>query len=337
MSPGETRVEHDPMRRLAPGARVAGRYRIVELCGVGGMGLVYRADDEELSLPVALKVLRPELSADPSLLDRFRRELVLGRQVSHPNVVRIHDIGQDGDLHFLTMDYVEGRSLRQWMEERGRMDEATAVSILRAVTEALAVAHRAGVIHRDLKPSNILIDASERPHVSDFGLARSLAASGLTRAGTVMGTPDYLSPEQARGEPVDARTDLYALGIIRSREGPWRKHSPSVSPVARAIPPTWASRCLQGCAPSCAAASRPPPRDASSRPRSCWRRSIARPGACGVRRSWPGPPSWRSRPLDCSSRRRGGRRPGRRAWRHVPLPWPSCHSRTRPAVRRWPG
>ncbi len=210
----QTRVSQDALRRLAPGTKLAGRYRIGELKGVGGMGLVYRAADDELGVTVALKVIRPELAADASLIDRFRRELLLGRQVGHPNVVRIHDIGQDGDLYFLTMDYVDGPSLRTWMEEHGRVDEATALSILRPIAEGLAAAHRAGVIHRDLKPSNILLDAEGRPHISDFGLARSLARSGPTRAGTMLGTPDYLSPEQAKGEPVDARSDLYALGII---------------------------------------------------------------------------------------------------------------------------
>jgi tetratricopeptide (TPR) repeat protein/TolB-like protein len=209
-----TRVSADSLRRLAPGSLIAGRYRIGDLKGVGGMGLVYEAFDQELGITVALKVIRPELAADSSLIERFRRELLLGRQVSHPNVVRIHDIGQDGDLYFLTMDYVDGQSLRQWIEERGSVDEATAVAMVRPIAEALAAAHRAGVIHRDLKPSNILVDAAGKPHISDFGLARSLAVSGQTQAGAVIGTPDYLSPEQAKGETVDARSDLYSLAVI---------------------------------------------------------------------------------------------------------------------------
>jgi tetratricopeptide (TPR) repeat protein/TolB-like protein len=213
-APKDTRTSLDSMRRLAPGSQLAGRYRIGKLLGVGGMGLVYEAHDDELDLRVAVKIIRPELAADAVLIDRFRRELVLGRQVSHPNVVRIHDIGQDGDLYFLTMDYVDGMSLDAWLQEHGRLDETTAVAFVRQIAEALVVAHRAGVIHRDLKPSNILVDSTGQLHISDFGMARSLSSSGGTKAGVVMGTPDYLSPEQAKGESVDGRSDLYSLGII---------------------------------------------------------------------------------------------------------------------------
>ncbi len=210
----KTRISRDSMKRFTPGTRIANRYRIVALRGVGGMGLVYEAHDDELGVTVALKVIRPELASDPGLIERFRRELLLGRQVSHPNVVRIHDIGQDGDLYFMTMDYVDGKSLRDLLKERGRLDEPAVLALLRPIAEALAAAHQAGVVHRDLKPGNILVDSSDRPHISDFGLARSIASSRATEAGAVVGTPDYLSPEQAKGENVDARTDVYALGII---------------------------------------------------------------------------------------------------------------------------
>ncbi len=212
LSPTVTSV--DVTRRFAPGTLVAGRYRIVSVAGVGGMGVVYRARDEELGVDAALKVLRPDLGSDPGVLERFRSELRLAREVTHKNVVRIHDIGEHEGLRFLTMRYVEGRSLSEVLEREGPMPPERAVSIVRQVASALEEAHRAGVIHRDLKPGNILLDAEDSAFITDFGVARSLASDGLTRAGAVVGTPDYLSPEQIAGDPVDGRTDLYALGIV---------------------------------------------------------------------------------------------------------------------------
>ncbi|HYN21016.1 MAG TPA: serine/threonine-protein kinase, partial [Thermoanaerobaculia bacterium] len=209
-----TRTVDDSAGRLAPGARLAGRYRIVELVGIGGMGMVYKAEDEQLGLPVAVKVLRPELAQDGRRIERFKQELVLARQVSHPNVVRIHDLGSDGDLVFLTMDFVAGRSLGELLAADGRLPPVTAAGIARQIAAGLAVAHAAGVVHRDLKPGNVLIDGSGRAAISDFGVARSLAGPGQTVPGAVVGTLDYLSPEQARGGQVDGRTDLYALGIL---------------------------------------------------------------------------------------------------------------------------
>ncbi len=204
----------DVTRRFAPGTLIANRYRVIGVAGVGGMGVVYRARDEELGVDTALKVLRPDLGSDPSVVERFRSELRLAREVSHKNVVRIHDIGEHEGLRFLTMRYVEGRSLREVLEREGRMSLARAVSIARQVASALEEAHRAGVVHRDLKPGNVLLDEQDNAFVTDFGVARSLGGDGLTRAGAVVGTPDYLSPEQIAGEPVDGRTDLYALGIL---------------------------------------------------------------------------------------------------------------------------
>jgi eukaryotic-like serine/threonine-protein kinase len=212
VSPTVTSV--DVTRRFAPGTLVAGRYRIVAVAGVGGMGVVYRARDEELGVDTALKVLRPDLGADPRVLERFRTELRLAREVSHKNVVRIHDIGEHEGLRFLTMRYVEGRSLAEVLGKEGPMPAERAAAIARQVASALEEAHRAGVIHRDLKPGNVLLDRDDVAYVTDFGVARSLGGDGLTRAGAVVGTPDYLSPEQIAGDPVDARTDLYALGIV---------------------------------------------------------------------------------------------------------------------------
>jgi len=178
------------------------------------MGVVYRARDEELDDEVALKVLRGDLGNDPRILERFRSELLLARQVSHKNVVRIHDIGEHEGMRFLTMRFVEGRSVRELLEREGPLPPDRAVAILRQVAEGLEQAHAAGVLHRDLKPGNILVDASGNAFITDFGVARSLGGDGLTQAGAVVGTPDYLSPEQVSGDPVDGRADLYALGIV---------------------------------------------------------------------------------------------------------------------------
>jgi tetratricopeptide (TPR) repeat protein len=211
--PQVTRTNHGGSC-LAAGHLVAARYRIVALAGVGGMGMVYRARDEQLDIDVALKVLRPEVAADPGFRGLFRKELLLARQVSHRHAVRIHDLGVDGELLFLTMDYVAGRSLRALLADEGPLPAPRAVAIARQLAEALAAAHAEGVVHRDLKPANVLVDESGRAFITDFGVARSMAAAGPTHTEGIVGTPDYLSPEQARGEPVDGRSDLYALGLL---------------------------------------------------------------------------------------------------------------------------
>lgn len=212
--PDVTRTSLGEERVLASGTVIADRYRIEELCGVGGMGMVYRAFDQKLDVEVALKVLRPELVGEGRVEERFRRELLLARQVSHRNVVRIHDLSDDGAVRFLTMDFVHGRSLHRILTEDAPLPPARAADFARQLAEGLAAAHREGVIHRDLKPANVLVDAEDRAYISDFGVARSVAAAGLTRAGSVIGTPEYLSPEQARGEEVDGRSDVYSLGLI---------------------------------------------------------------------------------------------------------------------------
>ncbi|HWM93742.1 MAG TPA: protein kinase [Thermoanaerobaculia bacterium] len=212
--PAPTRTADDSFGRLAMGERLAGRYRILELVGIGGMGMVYKAEDEQLGLPVAIKILRSDLARDHRRLERFKQELVLARQVSHPNVVRIHDLGTDGDLVFLSMDFIPGRSLQDLLAREGKLTAERAAGIARQIAQGLAVAHEAGVVHRDLKPGNILVDESGRAAISDFGVARSLSSPGLTLPGAVVGTLDYLAPEQARGGEIDGRTDLYALGIV---------------------------------------------------------------------------------------------------------------------------
>ena len=199
---------------FAPGSVLADRFRIESILGVGGMGVVYRATDQALGVPVALKLLRPELMHRADAFERFRQELLLARQVSSPHVVRIHDLARHDGQWLISMDYVEGESLDRRLDRDGPLPVEDALRITRQLAEGLGAAHAKGVIHRDLKPSNVLLDGEGNAYISDFGVARSLATSGMTQSGTVVGTPDYLSPEQARGEPVDARSDLYALGLI---------------------------------------------------------------------------------------------------------------------------
>ncbi|MFL6289544.1 MAG: protein kinase domain-containing protein [Thermoanaerobaculia bacterium] len=209
--------DHQPVSEghfLEPGDLLAGRYRIQARIGSGGMGVVYRAFDTELGLCIAVKVLRPDLVGDNRVETRLRRELLLNRQVSHRNAVRIHDIGQDRGFLFLTLDLVEGRSLREVLREEGPLSPDRAVAIARQLALALEAAHGEGIVHRDLKPPNVLVDDAGRAWITDFGVARSLRERGPTRTGSVIGTLAYLSPEQARGEEVDGRSDLYALGIL---------------------------------------------------------------------------------------------------------------------------
>ncbi len=199
---------------LHSGDVLAGRFRIDALLGIGGFGFVYRAHDLSLDIDVALKLLRPELARRPEAFERFRQELLLARQVSSTHVVRIHDIAQDGGRWFISMDLVDGESLEQRLSRIGKLLPDEAIAITRGVLEGLAAAHQRDVVHRDLKPANILIDSDERSLITDFGVARSLGASGMTGSGILVGTPEYLSPEQARGDRVDGRSDLYAVGLM---------------------------------------------------------------------------------------------------------------------------
>jgi tetratricopeptide (TPR) repeat protein len=201
-------------QQLAPGTVLAGRFRIEAVLGVGGMGVVYRATDLALDVPVALKLLRPELATRADAFERFRQELLMARQVSSPRVVRIHDLARHDGQWLISMDYIDGEGLDQRLDRDGAMAPDEAARVARQLAEGLSAAHTRGVIHRDLKPANVLIDRDGNAYISDFGVARSLASNGLTQSGAVVGTPDYLSPEQARGDVIDARSDLYALGLI---------------------------------------------------------------------------------------------------------------------------
>src|ERR1700682_3594683 len=196
------------------GMFLAERYEILELLGQGGMGAVYKARDTELGRLVALKLIRPDLASNPEILRRFKQELILAREVTHRNVIRIFDLGQAKGFKFITMEFVEGRDLRAVLRERGKLPPDETVRVIAQICRALESAHAAGVVHRDLKPQNIMLDGKDRVYVMDFGIAHSLETPGMTQTGVLMGTPEYMSPEQAKGIKVDARSDLFALGII---------------------------------------------------------------------------------------------------------------------------
>ncbi len=199
-----------------PGSEFGPRYRIENILGEGGMGMVYKARDLELDRSVALKLIRPGLMTNENAIQRFKQELLLASKVTHKNVLRIHDLGEVEGLKFISMAFIEGQDLYHVLHTQGRLPVERAIKISRQLLEALDAAHAEGVVHRDLKPQNILVDKSDQIFVSDFGLAKSLHASaaGMTRAGEFLGTPRYMSPEQVEGKPIDNRTDLYACGLI---------------------------------------------------------------------------------------------------------------------------
>lgn len=189
------------------------RYEVLEELGAGGMGIVYKVHDSETGEILALKVLRPELASDPAGLQRFKNELRLARKVTHRNVCRIYDFNRSARTAFITMEYIEGVTLHQVISDRGRLSVEQGVDISRQICAALREAHQQNIIHRDLKPSNIMIDKGGNVKIMDFGIARSMDAS-VTVTGMVLGTPAYMAPEQAEGKSVDARTDIYLLGLI---------------------------------------------------------------------------------------------------------------------------
>jgi tetratricopeptide (TPR) repeat protein len=179
------------------------------------MGTVYKAQDRELGRRVALKVIRPDMASRPEVLERFKREILLASQVTHKNVLRIHDLGEAGEVRFISMRYIEGTNLKGLLEEEGPLSLEKGLPLVRQIGEALQAAHDAGIVHRDLKPQNILIDRDGNAYIADFGISRSLAEGGtMTDTGAILGTVDYMSPEQARGETLDHRGDIYSFGVI---------------------------------------------------------------------------------------------------------------------------
>ena len=217
-TPGSPRRRSASLQTGAPvlqiGDVLGGRYEILQLLGEGGMGAVYKARDRELDRFVALKLIRPELAANPSILARFKQELLLSREVTHRNVIRIYDLGDADGVKFITMEFVEGQDLRSLIQEKKKFAPEEAVELMQQVCRALEAAHSLGIIHRDLKPQNIMRDQTGRILVMDFGLARMVEGDGMTQTGALVGTMEYMSPEQALGKDLDQRSDLFSLGLI---------------------------------------------------------------------------------------------------------------------------
>ena len=199
----QTETLQVPIQELARGTTLAGRYEIIEELGKGGMGNVYRVEDNKIGAEIALKLIKPEIAADKQTIERFRNELKTARMISHRNVCRMFDLGEDKGSYFITMEYVSGEDLKSFIHRVGQLPAGKAISISKQVCEGLAEAHRLGVVHRDLKPSNIMIDKDGNARIMDFGIARSVSARGITGARVMIGTPDYMSPEQVEGKEAD--------------------------------------------------------------------------------------------------------------------------------------
>jgi serine/threonine protein kinase len=209
-----TKTLETPVKRLARGTIFADRYEVLEELGKGGMGEVYKVRDKKLDEDIALKVLKPEIAADKGRIERFKNELKFARKIAHRNVCKMYDLNEEEETPYITMEYVKGEDLKSFIRKKERLKEKEVIAIAKEVCEGLVEAHRLGVVHRDLKPQNIMIDDKSNAKVMDFGIARSIEAPGVTQSGVIIGTPDYMSPEQAEGEEADQRSDIYALGVI---------------------------------------------------------------------------------------------------------------------------
>jgi len=220
-TPG-SRPHSDPATRtyetrawdLPTGSLFGGRYQIIEQLGRGGMGRVYRAVDTKTREEVAIKLIRPDIAEDKKTLERFVNEIKLAHRISHRNIGKMYHLGEDQGLHYITMEYVPGEDLKSFIRRSRRLDISTTVAIAKQVCSGLTEAHDSGIVHRDLKPSNIMIDKEGNAKILDFGIARAVGALGVTAEGSVIGTPEYMSPEQVDGQEADRRSDIYSFGVI---------------------------------------------------------------------------------------------------------------------------
>ncbi|UCE40381.1 MAG: protein kinase [Candidatus Aminicenantes bacterium] len=203
-----------PKEELTTGSTFANRYQIIEEIGKGGMGRVYKVEDTKIKEKIALKLIKPEIAKDKKTIERFNNELRLARKVRHKNVCQMFDLGEEKGTQFITMEYVSGEDLRSSIRRFGQLPIGKSISIAHQICEGLAEAHRADVVHRDLKSNNIMIDKEGNVRIMDFGIARSLESKGITGAGVMIGTPEYMSPEQVEGKETDQRSDIYSLGVI---------------------------------------------------------------------------------------------------------------------------
>ncbi|MFC2156256.1 protein kinase [Acidobacteriota bacterium] len=212
--PSFTKTIETPVEKLTRGILFAERYEIIEELGKGGMGQVYRVEDKSTREEIALKLIKSKIASDSETIERFRNELTIARKIRHKNICGMYDLGEYCGAHFITMEYVPGQDLGGLIRQSGRLAIPTAISLAKQVCEGLTEAHKLRVVHRDLKPSNIMIDKEGHARIMDFGIARSIEGKGITGAGIMIGTPEYMSPEQVEAKDVDQRSDIYSLGII---------------------------------------------------------------------------------------------------------------------------
>ena len=210
----QTKTIETPAEELTTGSTFAERYQIIEELGKGGMGRVYKALDKEINEKIALKLIKPDIASDKKTIERFRNELKVTRKIGHKNVGRMYDLNKEKGNYFITMEYISGQDLKGLIRQTGQLTVGKAVSIAKQICDGLSEAHNLGVVHRDLKPNNIMIDEGGNARIMDFGIARAVKGKSLTGSGVVIGTPQYMSPEQVEGQETDVRSDIYSLGII---------------------------------------------------------------------------------------------------------------------------
>jgi len=209
-----TKTLETPVEALTRGTMFADRYEIIEELGKGGMGKVYRVEDTKTKEEIALKLIKSEIATDKKTIERFRNELTTARKIRHKNICGMYDLDEDKGSYYITMEFVPGEDLKSFIRRSGQLAVGTTIKIAKQICEGLSEAHRLGIVHRDLKPSNIMIDKAGNARIMDFGIARTLESKGLTGAGVMIGTPEYMSPEQVEAKEVDQRSDIYSLGVI---------------------------------------------------------------------------------------------------------------------------